>query len=356
MLNRKVRGRRSEISYKPKTGYGEEEKLFSAEDEDVNNSTGSVSESEGLPEIGRDIRGKRNIGKYSGTKSRIPAANVSSSTNNLLIPGNQFRTRNNPESSTSDLHGFANVSSFSDSSPSQVNRNQSKFYAAKKVTFFRNGDRYFRGVKFVITRQRYRSFNSLLEELSKAVPLPYGVRYVFSSDGDDITDITQFEDGHFYICSSGDQLIGNINYEEVTRNERRKGSDSSSALSNTQDLSNSKVKAVKSVPNHTLKPKVITIITGTENKKCKILLNRKTTRSFEHVLSDISEMLQLKDGPVKELYTLKGIKVSIINIRINLVLKLNRLVFLSLLSCVLSQLMFTSYYFRESLIKIVIFM
>ena len=307
-------------------------------DEDVDDSTGASS-SVRLPDIKRDNRFKRNaMGKRAEPGSRIPIAKNSNSSrnfgddSNFLIAEDRFRSRSHPGPSSSGLpsNGFAYSSSYSDSSSPRERRKNLKFQAAKKVIFYRNGDRHFRGVKFVITRQRYRSFDSLVEELSKAVPLPYGVRYIFSSHGQVISDISQFEDEKYYICSSGDNFLRNINYAESARNQKRNGSDSySSSNSSLQDLSDSRTKAVKSLPNENLKPKVITIITGMDkNKKCKILLNRKTVKSYEHVLKDISEMLKLGDGPVRELYTLQGIKVAYI------ILKLISLVFYYRVFCI----------------------
>ena len=92
---------------------------------------------------------------------------------------------------------------------------------SKRATFYRNGDKHFRGRTLIITKQRYRSFESLLEDLSKAVPLAYGVRNIFSPNGHSIDSIDDLEDGGYYICSSGDQLIRNINYNSEKRKEKR---------------------------------------------------------------------------------------------------------------------------------------
>ena len=58
---------------------------------------------------------------------------------------------------------------------------------AKKVRFYRNGDRYFKGLVFAISSDRFRSFDALLMELTRSlsdnVNLPQGVRTIYTIDG-----------------------------------------------------------------------------------------------------------------------------------------------------------------------------
>ena len=44
------------------------------------------------------------------------------------------------------------------------------------VTFYKNGDRYFPGKQLQITPHRYLDFNELMNDLTKKLNLPYGVR------------------------------------------------------------------------------------------------------------------------------------------------------------------------------------
>lgn len=76
----------------------------------------------------------------------------------------------------------------------------------RKVRFFVNGDRYFRGKKLYITPHRYFNFNDLLNDLTGKLPsnlnLPYGVRQIFTpSGGRRVTDIEDLGDGHTYVCA-----------------------------------------------------------------------------------------------------------------------------------------------------------
>lgn len=58
---------------------------------------------------------------------------------------------------------------------------------AKKVRFYRNGDRYFKGLVYAVSVDRFRSLDALLAELTRALAdnlhLPQGVRTIYSVDG-----------------------------------------------------------------------------------------------------------------------------------------------------------------------------
>ena len=254
-----------------------------------------------LPEIDKDVRERRPQKRDGKINSRIPLPARNNEGIRNPFAGEPRRPRNfnssNPE--------FSN-----DSNSDLVGRDQrrSRVNAVKRVTFYRNGDKHFKGVEMVVTRQRYRSFETIVEDLSKAIPLPYGVRNVFSPGGSAVTTISQLEDGRHYICSSGDQLIKNVNYGQRQKEKPRSLdveslSDGSSLSSSSRDSKYGG--SINSDGNP--KPRVITILSEHDrNKKCKILLNRKTVKNFEDVLKDISDMLKYT---VRELRTLEGGKV-----------------------------------------------
>lgn len=58
---------------------------------------------------------------------------------------------------------------------------------AKKVRFYRNGDRYFKGIVYAISPDRFRSYEALLADLTRTlsdnVNLPQGVRTIYTIDG-----------------------------------------------------------------------------------------------------------------------------------------------------------------------------
>ncbi|KAL8599830.1 hypothetical protein ACOMHN_027637 [Nucella lapillus] len=76
----------------------------------------------------------------------------------------------------------------------------------RKVRFFVNGDRYFKGKKLYITPHRYYNFNDLLNDLTGKLPstlnLPYGVRQIFTPvGGRRVSDMEDLQDGETYVCA-----------------------------------------------------------------------------------------------------------------------------------------------------------
>ncbi|UJR26315.1 hypothetical protein I4U23_007653 [Adineta vaga] len=73
----------------------------------------------------------------------------------------------------------------------------------RKVTLFRNGDRYFPGKHTAIIPQNYSNLGQLLQELSTTIDLPYGVRRLFTpNQGSEVTDVSIIKDGASYVCAS----------------------------------------------------------------------------------------------------------------------------------------------------------
>lgn len=72
-----------------------------------------------------------------------------------------------------------------------------------KITLFRNGDRYFAGKQYAVKPHNYGNLRELLQELSNAVDLPYGVRRLFTpTKGSEINDVNIIKDGASYVCAS----------------------------------------------------------------------------------------------------------------------------------------------------------
>lgn len=58
---------------------------------------------------------------------------------------------------------------------------------ARKVRFYRNGDRHFEGLAYAVSGDRFRSLDALFAELTRSLSdgasLPQGVRYIYTIDG-----------------------------------------------------------------------------------------------------------------------------------------------------------------------------
>ena len=77
---------------------------------------------------------------------------------------------------------------------------------AKKVRFFINGDKFFKGAVIAVSNEKFRTYDKLLEHLTRImctqVTLPNGVRYIFSLEGKLLQDIETVQTGDSYVCSS----------------------------------------------------------------------------------------------------------------------------------------------------------
>ncbi|XP_003477471.4 serine/threonine-protein kinase DCLK1 isoform X2 [Cavia porcellus] len=187
---------------------------------------------------------------------------------------------------------------------------------AKKVRFYRNGDRYFKGIVYAISPDRFRSFEALLADLTRTlsdnVNLPQGVRTIYTIDGlKKISSLDQLVEGESYVCGSIEpfkklEYTKNVNPNWSVNVKTTSASRAVSSLA-TAKGSTSEMRENKDF----IRPKLVTIIrSGVKPRKAvRILLNKKTAHSFEQVLTDITDAIKLDSGVVKRLYTLDGKQV-----------------------------------------------
>uniref|UniRef100_A0A452VHW9 non-specific serine/threonine protein kinase n=1 Tax=Ursus maritimus TaxID=29073 RepID=A0A452VHW9_URSMA len=161
---------------------------------------------------------------------------------------------------------------------------------AKKVRFYRNGDRYFKGIVYAISPDRFRSFEALLADLTRTlsdnVNLPQGVRTIYTIDGlKKISSLDQLVEGESYVCGSIEpfkklEYTKNVNPNWSVNVKTTSASRAVSSLA-TAKGSPSEVRENKDF----IRPKLVTIIrSGVKPRK-------------------------LDSGVVKRLYTLDGKQV-----------------------------------------------
>ncbi|XP_041841121.1 serine/threonine-protein kinase DCLK2-like [Melanotaenia boesemani] len=199
---------------------------------------------------------------------------------------------------------------------------------AKKVRFYRNGDRYFKGLVYAVSCDRFRSYDALLMELTRSLAdnlhLPQGVRTIYTIDGSKkITSMDELVEGECYVCASNEPYR-KVDYTKISVQSWKPGAGSgATASSRTSTASTASTGVSTSTPASSkdrpearegreskdfIKPKLVTVIrSGVKPRKAvRILLNKKTAHSFEQVLADITEAIKLDSGAVKRLYTLDG--------------------------------------------------
>lgn len=209
---------------------------------------------------------------------------------------------------------------------------------SKKVTFFINGDRNFKGQVMVITPRRFRNVDMLLNELCRLThfkDLPLGVRYLFSLEsGIRVDTLDQLIDGKAYVCSSHSSLkkisyggkpaitiwsskqhidlpdIQGMHHSEPKRrpvgvtpvrggvSSRRRGY--SDPRSNPGDNNRLiiKPKTVQVIRNGSQKPRPVVTV----------LLNKRTAQNLEQVLDEVSNSFGNTGGlsPPRKLYSTSG--------------------------------------------------
>ncbi|XP_071760066.2 serine/threonine-protein kinase DCLK1a isoform X1 [Centroberyx gerrardi] len=185
---------------------------------------------------------------------------------------------------------------------------------AKKVRFYRNGDRYFNGIVYAISTDRFRTFDALLADLTRSlsdnVNLPQGVRTIYTLDGSKkIASIEHLVEGESYVCSSI-EAYKKLDYtKNVNPNWSVNVKASAAASRGPPSLGSAKAGGPESRENKDfIRPKLVTVVrSGVKPRKAvRILLNKKTAHSYEQVLTDITDAIKLDSGVVKKIYTLEG--------------------------------------------------
>ncbi|CAM4485298.1 unnamed protein product [Leuciscus chuanchicus] len=186
---------------------------------------------------------------------------------------------------------------------------------AKKVRFYRNGDKYFKGLVYAVSGDRFRSFDALLMELTRSlsdnVNLPQGVRSIYAIEGGKkITSMDELLEGESYVCASNEP------YRKVDYTKNVNPNWSVNVKTGTSrsmpSLTTSKNELRERESKDFIKPKLVTVIrSGVKPRKAvRVLLNKKTAHSFEQVLTDITDAIKLDSGAVKRLYTLEGKQIT----------------------------------------------
>lgn len=208
-------------------------------------------------------------------------------------------------SATLDLQKNVNDLEIQQNSPSKAKK-------AKRIKFFCNGDRFSKGVTIAITPERYRSFDSLLNELTRAfsnnVNLATGVRVLFSMNGRKVSSLEELEDGKYYACAGLGEAFKKVDYSLPLSTSKIRPARSLTRLSSPNSNNSSIKGSVNSV-----RPRIIIIVrNGNRPRKViRLLLNKRNAPSFDHTLSTITEVAKLDTGAVRKIYTADGSQVNI---------------------------------------------
>ncbi|XP_062415340.1 uncharacterized protein LOC134107515 [Pungitius pungitius] len=166
---------------------------------------------------------------------------------------------------------------------------------SKRVCFYKSGDAQFNGLRLVVNSRTFKTFDALLDSLSKKVPLPFGVRNITTPRGvHAVRTLDELEDGKSYICSDT-RKVKPINLAVA----RRKPAPWYHArpVSPRRRTAQQARGGRKPEAASARAPRVLTVFrNGDPGAKHSVVLHKRTTPTFESVLEHISELMQFHVG------------------------------------------------------------
>ncbi|XP_057189502.1 oxygen-regulated protein 1 [Triplophysa rosa] len=190
---------------------------------------------------------------------------------------------------------------------------------SKRVCFYKSGDPQFTGHRMVINSHTFKTFDALLDELSKKVPLSFGVRTITTPKGKHaVRTLDDLQDGASYLCSDR-RKVKPFNLDEVHKthvpwNTTRPVSSGHQArralVRQLVKRGEGTTRTVKMPENSVVvrTPKRLTVCKNKDPSITRVIvLQRRTAPNFEAVLDYLSKVMQF---PVLKLYTGDGRKVD----------------------------------------------
>ncbi|XP_036855420.2 oxygen-regulated protein 1 [Manis javanica] len=171
---------------------------------------------------------------------------------------------------------------------------------AKKISFYKSGDPQFGGVRVVVNPRSFKTFDALLDNLSRKVPLPFGVRNISTPRGrHSITSLEELEDGESYLCSHG-RKVQPVDLDKARRRPRP-------WLSSRAISAHAHHSPAAATPSKLRSPRRLVVFrNGDPKTRCTVFLSRRVTQSFEALLQHLTEVMR---RPVTKLYATDGRKV-----------------------------------------------
>jgi len=181
-------------------------------------------------------------------------------------------------------------------------------YQALKTTIYKNGDQWFDGFELRFRPSKdFQDLDALLSKISPKIDFTTSVAYLFDTDGNRVRKIDELEDGQGYVASNTRRFVpanygrtGEAFWMEGRRYSRvgpyRKRSGSSKSSGSDSKPGSGDGKVIKIVNNED------TALSE------KVLLNLKTSQTFEEVVRDLGQVLKIKGAD--RMYTTKGVEVK----------------------------------------------
>lgn len=190
--------------------------------------------------------------------------------------------------------------------------------ASRRVCFYKSGDYKFSGHRMVINGRTFKTFDALLDTLSKKVPLAFGVRTITTPRGVHLVkSLDDLHDGGSYVCSDQKRVkplnLNEVNRRQVPWNTTRPLSTGRQRrlqvrqFGRRNEVVNGPTRVTARVTVRT--PKRLLVIKNKDPAvKRTIVLQRRTAPTFDSLLDYLSQILQF---PVLKLFSPDGRRVSV---------------------------------------------
>ncbi|XP_055007670.1 oxygen-regulated protein 1 [Boleophthalmus pectinirostris] len=179
---------------------------------------------------------------------------------------------------------------------------------SKRVCFYKSGDYTFSGHRMVINARTFKTFDALLDALSKKVPLAFGVRTITTPRGIHfVKGLDDLYDGGSYVCSD-QKRVKPINLKELNR--RQVPWNTTRPVSAKRKRQGVIIETVRKVTERVAirTPKRLDVIKNRDpSVRRTIILQKRTAPTFDALLDYLSQILQF---PVLKLYSTDGRRVD----------------------------------------------
>ncbi|XP_052865214.1 serine/threonine-protein kinase GL21140 [Anopheles cruzii] len=245
---------------------------------------------------------------------------VSTHTTSTLSRSNSRTSSNSElEKELIDLDISAGAHNKSNTLKKRISSSRTPAKKAKRIRFFRNGDKFYSGSTIPVSVERYRSFDSLTEDLTRlledSVTLTGAIRSIYTLDGKKIEKVDDLEDGKSYVCSCNNEGFKRIEYNvsnTVSSKNPNRLSRMIRTLSPVKNGGGSNGTAPLKEIDSVVHPRIVTLIrNGVKPRKIlRLLLNKRNSPTYEHVLTAITQCVKLDTGCVRKVFTEAGVPVQ----------------------------------------------
>ncbi|XP_033837810.1 oxygen-regulated protein 1 [Periophthalmus magnuspinnatus] len=179
---------------------------------------------------------------------------------------------------------------------------------SKRVCFYKSGDYTFNGHRMVISARTFKTFDALLDALSKKVPLAFGVRTITTPRGIHfVKGLDDLHDGGLYVCSD-QKRVKPINLKELNR--RQVPWNTTRPVSARRRRQGVIIQTMRKVTERVAirTPKRLEVIKNKDpSVRRTIILQKRTAPTFDALLDYLSQILHF---PVLKLYSTDGRRID----------------------------------------------